>query len=245
MNRLYQVSTLNALMLGNFDSADTIAHVLSMGNFGIGTFTGMDGEMIVCDGTAYRAAASGRVQPAELSETTPFCIVGKDDPSVSFENCPQPIPSFEALKALWDEKIDALGGNKNCFYLMHSHGVFPFMHIRSIAKQQKPYLTLPQVASSQQEHLYEAIRGNVVGVWFPAYCSGINMPGWHLHFLSEDRSCGGHILELSASELAWKLLPKTDFALHLPTNPEFACLPLDRDLSRETKSVEGESQKNK
>ncbi len=37
-----------------------------------------------------------------------------------------------------------------------------------------------------QSFLFENIRGSLVGVYFPDYLDGINMPGWHLHFLSED-----------------------------------------------------------
>ena len=38
-------------------------------------------------------------------------------------------------------------------------------------------------------------RVSLVGVYFPDYMDGINMPGWHLHFLSEDRAKGGHVFD--------------------------------------------------
>ena len=70
--KMYQVSTLQALMLGYSRSVITVSELLSHGNTGLGTFEDVDGEMIVLDGTCYRATESGNVVVAEPSKGVPF-----------------------------------------------------------------------------------------------------------------------------------------------------------------------------
>ena len=53
--KMYQVSTLQALMLGYSRAVIPVSELLNHGNIGLGTFKDVDGEMIVLDGSCYRA----------------------------------------------------------------------------------------------------------------------------------------------------------------------------------------------
>lgn len=113
------------------------------------------------------------------------------------------------------------------------------MHVRSCFACQKPYPTLSEVASNQREFHFANTYGTVIAVWCPRYVNGINLLGWHFHYLSGDKTQGGHILSLSADHLAVKVNQIERFDLTLPRNPEFAQRDLCEELSAKTAAVEG------
>ena len=132
-----------------------------------------------------------------------------------------------------------VAGNQNIYYMIKATGEFKTMHVRSCFASQKPYPTLPEVASNQREFHFANTYGTVIAVWCPRYVTGINLPGWHFHYLSGDKTQGGHILGLSADHLAVKVNQIERFDLTLPRNPEFAQRDLCEDLSAKTAAVEG------
>ena len=201
MKKLLQASTLNALMLGNFDRTISIADFLQEADTGLGTYTGLDGEAIFAP-------------TVQLTDVT----------------------SIEVLKQQLAPYVEK---NPNIFYLLKADATFDEMHVRSCYACQKPYPTLSEAASKQREFHYEGVPGNVIAVYCPAYVEGINLPGWHFHFLSSDRTKGGHILGLQAQALTFQLNPILDWELLLPENPEFARRNLSEDLSAKTAAVEG------
>jgi acetolactate decarboxylase len=72
---LYQVSTIDALLSGVYDSAATVGDVTEHGGFGLGTFDALDGELIALDGVVYQAAFDGSVTVMSSSTGTPFMAV--------------------------------------------------------------------------------------------------------------------------------------------------------------------------
>lgn len=146
------------------------------------------------------------------------------------------IKDIEALKAALEPYI---AENKNVFYMIKAVGDFKTMHVRSCFASEKPYPTLSEVAKNQREFHFENTRGSVIAVYCPAYVNGINLPGWHIHYLSGDKTQGGHILGLSSDKLSVKINKIERFDLTLPTNPEFAKRDLCEDLSAKTAAVEG------
>ena len=235
MKKLLQASTLNALMLGNFDRTISIADFLQEADTGLGTYTGLDGEAIFADGVAYRATADGTVTVMEPEDGVAFGTVAPFDASAPTVQLTD-VTSIEVLKQQLAPYVEK---NPNIFYLLKADATFDEMHVRSCYACQKPYPTLSEAASKQREFHYEGVPGNVIAVYCPAYVEGINLPGWHFHFLSSDRTKGGHILGLQAQALTFQLNPILDWELLLPENPEFARRNLCEDLSAKTAAVEG------
>lgn len=235
MKALIQASTLNALMLGNFDQTTTVKEFLHHADTGIGTYTGLDGEAIFEGGVAYRATAEGTVTQMKPEDGVAFGTVAEFDrnvPEHTFSN-------IESLDQLRKELEPYVKDNQNIFYLLKGQGEFTTMHVRSCFACQKPYPTLSEAASKQREFHYEHVTGSLIAVYCPAYVEGINLPGWHFHFLSGDKSKGGHVLGLSTNNFTFKLNPISEFSLTLPSNPEFSKLNLCEDLSAKTAAVEG------
>ncbi len=234
-NTLIQASTLNALMLGNFDKTVSVKDFLRHADTGLGTYAGLDGEAIFEDGVAYKATADGKVVVMDPDDGVAFGTVTKFDesaPVTELEN----LGDIEVLKQALEPYVK---DNPNIFYVIKAKGTFKTMHVRSCYASEKPYPTLSEVAKNQREFHFENTSGDVIAVWCPQYVNGINLPGWHFHYLSSDKRQGGHILGLSADRLSVKIQKIERFDLTLPQNPEFAQRDLCEDLSAKTAAVEG------
>lgn len=240
MNKLYQVSTIKALMLGNYDGVISVEDMLKQGNTGIGTFHGLDGEMILLDGKVYNGKANGTVEEYGNNEKVAFAAVSSiNDNETSKEYTLQNAASFKELKEKLDEIIWENFKNKNAFYMIKCKANLNSIKIRSCFKQQKPYKTLFEVSESQKEYTFKNINGYLVGIYCPSYVEGLNMPGWHIHFLSEDKSKGGHILELAVNHANINMNMLNSYEIILPSNEEFKSLDLTKDLKKEIEKVEG------
>jgi acetolactate decarboxylase len=185
-----QTSTITALLEGCYDGVTTCGELKAQGDFGIGTFDRLDGEMILLDGTVYQARADGTVVRPADSARVPFASVTRfgTPPMKAFGVC----GDLDALKAM----LDALRtGGDNLFYAIRVEGVFERVKFRSVPAQSKPYPKLAEVAARQPVFEKTSIRGTLVGFWCPAYAKTLNLAGYHLHFISEDRKSGGHLLD--------------------------------------------------
>ena len=218
---LYQVSTLDALMQGVYDGEITLNSLLDHGDFGIGTFNGLDGEMIVLDDTVYQALSSGEVVKAESADTTPFAMITDFDSDI--QDDVGDIDNYQQLQS----KIDALLPSQNIFYAIKVEGTFSNVQVRSVPKQSEPYPLLADVTSEQQVYNYSDVSGILVGFWCPAYIDGVNLPGYHMHFLSKDGSMGGHLLECTIKNTVIYIYTTTELQMWLPENKHF----LETDLS--------------
>lgn len=187
-------------------------------------------------GVAYRATADGNVTVMSPEDGVAFGTVAKFDTTVPVEKL-ENISSIEVLKEKLAPYVEK---NPNIFYMLKATGTFGKMHVRSCHACEKPYPTLSEAASHQKEFQYQNVSGSVIAVYCPPYVEGINLPGWHFHFLSQDKTTGGHILGLQADSLSLQLNPILDWELLLPENPEFASRDLCENLSAKTAAaVEG------
>jgi acetolactate decarboxylase len=235
---LFQVSTLNALMQGYYDGEITVAKLLQNGDTGLGTFDTLDGEMIVCDGVVYQAKADGSVQIANDEITTPFACVTFFDQDITLDDL-SGASDLQELKTYLDQSISAQDGSGNLFYMAKIEGEFSMIHLRSVPAQGKPYRELAQIADEQQEFFHKDVLGCLIAVRCPEYVAGINMPGWHIHFLSADYTMGGHVLDLAMIQGAGYLDITPEFDLLLPQTAAFAGLDLTQNMQDQTVKVEG------
>lgn len=229
---LHQVSTIDALLAGLYDGVIPVKTLKQQGNFGIGTFDSLDGEMIVVDGQVFRVSADGRASVVAEDETAPFASVTNFAAEQQLQ-----LPADTTLDSL-KTLIAATGLSPNLFHAFRLEGSFNTVATRSVPRQVKPYAPLVEVVKSQPLFNFEQVEGVMVGFYCPAYVKGINVPGYHLHFLTADKSAGGHVLSFSADKVTLSIDTLTRFALQLPTSPEFSQVDLKRDRQHELKKVE-------
>lgn len=237
-NMLYQVSTLNALMLGHYEGAISCGELLSHGDTGIGTFDALDGEMIVLDGKVYQAKGDGSVASVKEDITTPFAEVAFFNADFALDNLSE-IENMDTLKTNLTDGIIKETENLNMFYMAKITGAFKQVLVRSEPGQSKPYEPLENVLKNQKEYTYDNLSGTIIALYCPDYINGLGLAGWHFHFISEDRSKGGHVLDVSLFSGNAQIDLITDFQMLLPRDKGFADLKLAQDLAEKADAVEG------
>ena len=223
---LFQVSTSGALVQGVYERAVSSKLLLNYGDFGLGTFENLDGEMVVLDGAVYQVRSDGEVSKIVDEVGTPFAVVTHfvADRDLTIENA----SSFEELSQICDRYRDS----DNLFYAFRIDGRFAHVHTRAM-KATLDGLPLAKAAAIQPEFDFKDVDGSLVGIWAPQFSSALNIAGYHFHFLSEDRTKGGHLLECSGEKLRVRVERLNDFHLSLPESEEFLRADLTKDPSKD------------
>jgi acetolactate decarboxylase len=223
IHTVFQVSVSGALVAGVYDREVSVKTLLEHGDFGLGTFANLDGEMVVVDGHVYQVQGSGNVTEATRDAGAPFAVVTwfKPDKDVSISS----VRSFKDLEARCDE----LRQSGNIFYAFRIDGRFKRLKTRAVNPPQ-PGTRLIEAAKSQSEFNFADAEGTLVGLWSPGFSSAFSVAGYHFHFLSADRRQGGHLLDVQADTLQLKVEALTSFHLALPESEAF----LKADLSKNT-----------
>ena len=234
-SKMYQVSTLQALALGYSRAVITIEELVKHGNTGLGTFENVDGEMILMDGKCFRAMEDGTVVEEGKDTGVPFCAIADLNKKRTFDI--SDVPNMDALRELLTLQIEEDFG-LNSMHVVRIDGLFGKIDARSEAPFRSHHVTLQTILSkNQRAFVFENIRGSLVGVYFPDYMDGINMPGWHLHFISEDRSKGGHVFDMSLQEVTVYLDKISRIEIQLPTEAVFDTYSLKQASEDEIKKV--------
>lgn len=208
---LYQHGTLALLVPGLYDGTMSVADLLTHGDTGIGTADGLDGEMVILEGKAYQISGAGTVREMAPDELTPFANVHFDDPTNDYD---RENMTSEAL----EQEIFKAHAFANQFFAFKIHGTFGHVQTRAIDKQKKPYPPLAEAAKSQHVFEKDNVTGTLIGYYSPDLYQGTTSAGFHVHFLDDDRTFGGHILAYNLTSGKVSLQTFSDFNLHLPVH---------------------------
>ncbi len=228
-----QISTIDALLAGSFDGQMTLAALRTHGDFGIGTFDRLDGEMILLDGRFHQARSDGTVTVPSDRLTTPYAMVTRFRPETTLA-VTRALDFHELERALHDACP-----NPNLFCAVRAKGHFRSVTFRSVPPQKKPYPLLLEASRHQAVFQHHDLDGTLIGFRSPAYVKGVAVPGCHFHFISDDGRVGGHVLEcvMDRGEIAAQACAR--FTMILPQGEsDFDKLDLSRDRSRELEKVE-------
>lgn len=236
---IHQVALLQSLAMGYFDGSITVKDLKTLGDTGIGTFDGLDGELIFLDGVVYRANQNCKVNVVADNVTIPFCNVTFFDKDLS--GSITDLQGKDALDKILNENIRK-DNSVNSFYMVKVHGTFSEILIRSEAKQFAPYPTLVEaLQATQKEFTHKNIKGTVVGLYCPDFMSSLNSTGWHFHFVSDDKKIGGHVLNLNIDRATFQMDKTEDFRMNLPKKKNFSSLNFNRDLKEDIRKAEQDS----
>lgn len=233
---MYQVSTLQALAMGYSRAVVTVDEFLGHGDIGLGTYEDVDGEMILLDGCCFRALEDGMVVRAEADAGIPFAV---NTVFRTVEGLPvRDIGDIEALKRFLDLRIEEDFG-LNSMHVARVDGSFDKVCARSESAYRSQHVSLKTILQeTQKDFVFDDIRGTLVCVYFPDYMDGINAPGWHLHFLSDDRTRGGHVFDLKMREGTAMINKITRIEIELPSTPAFDTYSLKNAPQDEIREVE-------
>jgi acetolactate decarboxylase len=188
-NDIFQVSTLNSLSAGNFDGNWTISELRAHGDTGIGTFNGLDGEMIELNSNVYQIKSNGTVYLVNDSANTPFAM------TVPFKADKILILNSSMNLTQLEQFLNATVPSKNMFYSIKVIGTFDYVKARSPQKQNQPYPDLTTALENQTIFNFNNITGTMVGFWCPQYASDVNLNDYHFHFINENKNSGGHVID--------------------------------------------------
>jgi acetolactate decarboxylase len=222
IHTLFQVSTSAALVEGLYQGAVRVSRLLRHGDFGLGTFIDLNGEMVVLEGICYQVSSSGEVAVIEGDQLIPYGVVTRF--KAEFSKQFQRLNSFDEITSVCDELRDS----DNVFYAFRVDGRFSLMKTR-VMKAAPEGTNLKAAASGQQEFVFQNISGTLVGLWSPGFAGSFSVPGYHFHFLSADRQKGGHVLECHALEVAVAGCAMNEMHVSLPETEEFLKADLTRD----------------
>ena len=232
---LFQVSLLQGLTFGDYYGNIPVAELEQHGDTGIGTFDGLNGELVMLDGEIYRVAGDGSIEIVPDDETVPFSNVTFMDADLT-KNLTE-IENYTALCNELDKIVEERG--KNHFYMIRIDGLFNEVNLRSVYAQEEPYMPLVEVLEYDQTFFnYPDIEGTVVGLYCPPYMSDLNAAGWHFHFISKDKTKGGHVLGINFVDAVLTMDDTDAIQMILPDNEMFESFDLTVDKSADIKKVE-------
>jgi acetolactate decarboxylase len=223
-----QVSILDALLASRFDGCLPCRELLEHGDLGIGTFDRMEGEMVIVDGGIYQVKADGKVYTPDPDNRTPFATVCRFRPDETW-TLTEPI-NLDTMKKVIDEKAS----NQNVFCAIRVEGSFSYMKTHALRMQSKPYPPTAEVVKACPQFEMKDVSGTIVGFRSPPYVRGINDPGYHLHFLSEDKTQGGHVLSFVMARGTCAIDICSNHVVMLPEDgAALAGIDLSKDLVKE------------
>ena len=229
---IYQLATISALVKGVYDGAEMAGSLLEKGDFGVGTYENLDGEMIVMDGVMYQVPYDGVVRKVDQEVLSPFAMITYFDKDMELD-----LTGISGIKSI-QEKISSQIINKNAFYAIRIDGEFSYVKTRSVPAQAKPYPPLALVTEKQSIFEMKNVKGTLIGYWCPAFMDNLNVPGYHLHFITDDKKAGGHLLDASLLS-GTMFLDQTDkMNLVLPETEGFVNTDISGDVQEQVQKSE-------
>jgi len=220
---LYLCAPVNALVEGLYEENIPFTEVKRHGDFGLGTFDDLDGEMVMLGGRIYQITADGEAHEVSEELHTPFAVVTFFEPTFS--------TTFDEAMDYdtFQKRLESLFPSPNLFYAIRVTGSFSHVRARSVPKQHN-YRPLDEAAHEQHTFDFKDTEGCLVGFFTPAFMASLNVPGLHLHFLTNDRRHGGHLLSCRPESVTVEVQVIHALELSLPMTRDY----LTRDFSHDT-----------
>lgn len=230
-NSVYLSAPVNALVHGYYEQNTPLSEIKEHGDLGLGTFNNLDGEMVILDGIVYQVKSNGMAAPVGDEEETPFACITFFSPDTTEKI------DGSRLKVNLENLLSNLIPSPNMLYAIRIEGEFEYIKTRSVPRQEN-YRPLVEIAREQPTFEYRNIRGTLVGFFTPQFMSSLNVPGYHLHFLNEDRTRGGHLLECRYKlvKIGLQHIPKLE--IDLPLTIDYLTADLDTDIRKDLEEAE-------
>jgi acetolactate decarboxylase len=231
-HEVFQTSTIVSLVEGLYDGNVAYKDVMRHGDFGVGTFNALDGEMVALDGKFFHLRSDGSVRPVSGDELTPFAAVTRFQPNIDHTE------AGTLTRAQCEEVFHRLAPSDNLFYAIRIDGHFRSILTRTVSKQSKPYPRLVDAAAAEPVVTLTDSTGSIVGFHTPDYAQGISVAGYHLHFLSADHRSGGHVFDFTVDAPRIRIDSEAELHLSLQTTDDFLSTRFGGDVSADIAGAE-------
>jgi acetolactate decarboxylase len=228
---LFQLSSSTALVEGISRGEVTVGALREHGDFGLGTFGNLDGEMVIVDGRFYQVRSDGIAREVDDLARTPFAVVTRFVPERTVDGVA--CASLAELAAA----VDRLRDSDNAFYAIRVDGAFARLHTRAMCRTADG-VPLVEAAAHQPEFELRHVAATMIGFWSPDYAKTLSIPGYHLHVLTADRAAGGHVLDCAGTALRIQLQRELDLRISLPHSAAFLNADLTQDPTSDLDAAE-------
>ena len=210
----FQASTIGAVLDGVYHGDVTVGQLRERGDFGLGTFDELDGELVMLDGTVYRMDFHCRAHVVSDTIHSPFATVTRWVTKHSRDlETPHDMAQFE-------KRAMELMPSPNYLYGIRTQGHFRRIEVRSVARQTRR-TRLVEAARGQFTRVLENCSGTLVGFFTPEFLGHIGVPGFHLHFITSALDAGGHVLDFDLERGRVELDEMPQLNLALPDSDDF------------------------
>jgi acetolactate decarboxylase len=222
-NEFYHYSIWAALVNKIYDGDLTVKEAKTHGDIGIGSYNGVDGELVMIDQILYQIPSSGKVKVVSDSMHIPYLNTTFFNKEISYDLNDR--MNYDSLR----KKIQLHFPSRNFFYAFKIHGEFDTLKLGSMQKQERPYLQgLDSLLPNRPKFDHTNISGTMVGFWCPDFIGDINVAGFHLHFLSDDKKTGGHVLEFMGKNFKVDMDKLTSYRFILPDTDDYEKADLEK-----------------
>ncbi len=227
---IFMPSPINAILEGFYETNTTLADLKEHGDFGIGTFNDLDGEMVLVDGVTYRIDLDGNAHVVD-NEKTPFAAACFFEP-YSEEHIEQPL-DYQGFQDL----LEICLPSKNMLYAIRVEGHFKHLKTRSVPRT-KNHVPLVEATAHQKVTTFNDVDGVLVGFYTPTFIPSVNVPGYHFHFITETRDRGGHLLSCDMDRGMLSIQFYTQLDLHIPVTMDYMMADFERDARADLEKAE-------
>jgi acetolactate decarboxylase len=215
VNHIWQNIPSLAFKTGLYDGITTIRDAKLHGDFGVGQFAALDGELIVSGGLFYRARADGVVCLAEDADELCFAQLCYYRPHGQWD-----APS-DVDDRSFGEFLSAVLSFRNSFCAFRIVGTFAQVVATAPPALTKPYPKFDAVPALRKSFPARDIEGSIVGLYSPVFEADDGIPGYHFHFVSDDGRHGGHVTSFSLKSGYVDAARIDDFVLTLPNSDAY------------------------
>lgn len=217
---------VNKIFQGNL----TVKEMKERGDIGLGSYDLLDGELVMLDGISYRFRDDGSVAVADDDDKVIYVNAGFFEPEMTFEITEQ--INYDRLREIINLKLPTL----NQFYSFKISGEFDYMKCGGLDKQEKPFrdgldVLIPNRPIFEQSDF----TGTIVGFYCPEFIGNINVAGYHIHAVSEEKDFGGHVMEFQSKSLKVEIDPMLNYHFQLVDSEDFMNVQLDKEFQYKKK----------
>ncbi|OAT38051.1 acetolactate decarboxylase [Proteus myxofaciens] len=212
---VYQNSLMSSLIAGVYDSDVTISDLLKHGDFGLGTFNHLDGELVAFDSNVFQLRSDGSARTAKHSQKSPFAVMTFFKPDIEHHF------SHTATQQEVHDIINQYVPSDNLFCSIKIEGEFDLVKTRTVPRQEPPYRPMLEAIEDQPIFTFNNETGLIAGFRSPQFTQGINVAGFHEHYINEQREGGGHVLDYQLKKGKLQIGVISRFTIDLPCQSTF------------------------
>lgn len=231
--QLWQYGITSAMAGGIYEGELTVEELLAHGDFGIGAPNYLNGELTVIDGRAWHTEAGKETKEAAATQKLSHAFALHFSPDFEF--------TLEGVtnEATLEQRIGAQLSNRNGMYAFRIRGEFDDIKTRAFPPVPADCHTpTAELMGREYKFHYPRTKGFIVATRIPAWLDGVNIPGYHFHFISDDHKQGGHVLSFLARELKVEVCIIDEICVRVQDSEEFQKFNFEKVSSEDIQRLE-------